>query len=570
MTTQRPSAPQYPGAPNENESSRDAIDREERLNLIYNSTHDCMFLMRVEKNRAFRCESINRSYTTVTGLTEDQVVGRRPEEFLPHAAAAFVLERYEAAVDAGTALTYIEDIVLPAGRVIFETTLTPITDASGNCTHLLGALRDITDRKLAEEALRESEARYRELFEGNGSIQFLVDVATTQIIDANPAAERFYGWTREQMRTMTAWEIASMAREDWVTYAADVASGVANASVREHRLASGEIRTVEVFAGLLTLGDRRIFHSIVHDISDRVQAQQLLRESEARIRSALDNSLDIFTVLDTVRDADGAITDFRIVELNARAGAALQVDAARMIGRSFGELLPYAANAALLKSLVAVAETGEATETEIQPRSGPLADKWYSCQIVALGRGVAITARDVTDRRKTEDELRALSHVDSLTGLLNRRGFEAVAANHLKAAEHSTKSSLLFCFDMNDFKAINDTWGHAMGDAALVQMADVLRATFRDSDVIARMGGDEFVALALGCGDVTKTVLDRLNTELAQQNSRSMLAGQSYVLETAVGVARFNPDSPRSLQALLAVADRELYEDKRLGGRATA
>lgn len=529
-----------------------------------------MFLMRVEAHGAFRCESINKSYMTVTGLKEDQVVGHRPEEFLPHAAAAFALERYEAAVDAGTALTYVEDIMLPAGRVIFETILTPIVDPSGNCTHLLGALRDITDRKLAEEALRESESRYRELFEGNGSIQFLVDARTARIIDANPAAERFYGWTRDQMRLMSAGDIAKLSNEEWITYAAEVSDGIGTAIVREHKLASGEIRTVEVFAGQFTIGERRIFHSIVHDVSDRIRAQQMLRDSEARIRTALDNSLDIFTVLDTVRDSEGAIIDFRIVELNARAGAALEVDAVRMIGRSFGELLPYAANAALLKSLVTVAETGEAAETEIQPRSGPLADKWFSCQIVALGRGVAITARDVTDRRHTEDELRALSLVDSLTGLFNRRGFEAVAANHLKSAEHSTKPSLLFCFDMNDFKAINDTWGHAVGDAALVKMAEVLRATFRETDVIARMGGDEFVALALSCGDVTKTVISRLNAELTQQNARNMLSGQAYVLETGVGIARFSPENPRSLETLLATADRELYEDKRLGDRATA
>ena len=570
MKMQRPSTPPYNGASSVIDNSRDAAERDERLSLIYNSTHDCMFLMRVEENRAFTCESINKAYTSVTGLTEAQVVGRRPEEFLPNAAAAFVLERYQAAVDGGTAVTYVEDIMLPRGRVIFETILTPIVASSGTCTHLLGALRDITDRKLAEEALRESEARYRELFEGNGSIQFLVDAATGRIIDANPAAERFYGWTRGQMATMSAEDIANISNEDWITYAAQVSRGVGTATIREHRLASGEIRTVEVFAGQFSQGDRRIFHSIVHDVSDRIRAQQMLHDSEARMRSALDSSLDIFTVLDTVRDSDGAIIDFRIVELNARAGAALEVDTARMIGRSFGELLPYSANAALLKSLVTVAETGEATETEIQPRSGPLADKWLSCQIVALGRGVAITARDVTDRRRTEDELRALSLVDSLTGLFNRRGFEEVAANHLKTAEHSTKASLLFCFDMNDFKAINDTWGHAVGDAALIKMADVLRATFRDSDVIGRMGGDEFVALALNCGEVPKTVMARLNTELTQANARNMLAGQAYVLETAVGVARFSPESPRSLETLLAIADRELYEDKRLDGRATA
>ena len=540
------------------------------LGLIYNGTHDCMFLMRVVGRGSYLCESVNSSYLRVTGLRESDVVGCRPEQFLPPETAVMLLERYQAAIDSREAVTYSEDVVLPAGHVVFEAMVTPIFDSTGDCTHILGALRDVTARTAAELALRESEARYRQLFESNGSVQFLVDVATARILDANPAAERFYGWTRAQMREMSVSDITELTLDEWREYAANVAHDDGRSSVRRHRLASGKTRMVEVFAGELMLGESRVFHSIVHDVSDRISAEEALRDSESRIRSALDSSLDIFTVLDTVRDADGAIIDFRVVEVNARAGAVLGVDASRMIGRSFGELLPYAANAALLKSLVAVAETGEATETEIQPRVGPLADKWLSCQIVALGRGVAITARDVTDRRRNEDELRALSLVDSLTGLFNRRGFEAIAAQQLKSAEHSTKSSFLFYFDMNDFKSINDTWGHAAGDDALMKMSDVLRMTFRETDVVARMGGDEFVALALNCGEVTNAVLARLRTELDQQNAHNTLAGLEYSLSTGVGLARFTPDAPRSLEALLAIADRELYLDKRQGNRETA
>jgi diguanylate cyclase (GGDEF)-like protein len=123
---------------------------------------------------------------------------------------------------------------------------------------------------------------------------------------------------------------------------------------------------------------------------------------------------------------------------------------------------------------------------------------------------------------------------------------------------------------MNDFKVINDTWGHAAGDDALVKMAGVLRQTFRETDVIARMGGDEFVALALNCGEIAGTVLARLRSELAQQNAHNGLAGLGYTLSSGIGIARFMPEAPRSLEALLAIADRDLYEDKRLGGRETA
>ncbi len=539
--------------------------REDRLELIYNSTHDCMFLVTVEADGVYRCESVNRSYTLVTGLMEHDVVGFRPEDILPPEAAEYATKRYREAIEAGSPITYDETVVLPAGRIVFETTLTPIIDSTGTCTHLLGALRDITDRRVAEEKLLASETRYRQLFESNGSIQFLVEVETSKIVDVNPAAARFYGWTREQMRRMYVSEIAVLGDMTWAEYAESVAAAEGQARVRRHRIASGEIMAVEVFAGEFLLNGTRHFHSIIHDVSDRVKAEEELRNSEARFRSALDNSPDLFAVLDTVRDADGAIIDFRVVEVNARAGAILGVDVPRMIGHSFDDVLPYAANAALLKSLVAVAETGNAEETELQPRTGPLADKWLSCQIVPIGRGVALTARDVTERRRAEDELRALSMVDDLTGLFNRRGFEAIGAQQLKTAEHSVKGSYLFYFDMNDFKAINDSWGHAAGDEALIKMADVLRQTFRESDVIARLGGDEFVALALNCGDVAAAVMTRLHREIAAENIRCADSGKGYQLATAVGMARFNPTNPRSLAALLAAADRELYQNKKIG-----
>ena len=541
------------------------LAREDRFELIYNSTHDCMFLVTVEGDEVYRCESVNRSYMRVTGLTEAQVVGFRPEEILPRGAAAYALSRYRQAVEARAPITYDESVILPAGRIVFETTLTPIIDAGGTCTHLLGAMRDITARRTVEEQLLASETRYRQLFEANGSIQLLVDVDTSRIVDVNPAAARFYGWTREEMQAMYVADIAVLGDSTWADYAEAVASANGEARVRRHRIASGEIRTVEVFAGEFTMDGVRHFHSIIHDVSDRVKAEEDLRNSEARFRSALDNSPDLFAVLDTVRDADGAIIDFRVVEVNARAGAILGVDVPRMIGHSFDDVLPYAANAALLRSLVAVAETGNAEETELQPRTGPLADKWLACQIVPIGRGVALTARDVTERRRAEDELRALSMVDDLTGLFNRRGFEAIGTQQLKIAEHSTKGSYLFYFDMNDFKAINDTWGHAAGDEALIKMADVLRQTFRESDVIARIGGDEFVALALNCGDVSASVLERLHAALAEENARCADSGKGYQLASAVGMARFNPSSPRSLAALLAAADRELYQNKKIG-----
>jgi diguanylate cyclase (GGDEF)-like protein len=113
---------------------------------------------------------------------------------------------------------------------------------------------------------------------------------------------------------------------------------------------------------------------------------------------------------------------------------------------------------------------------------------------------------------------------------------------------------------MDDFKSINDRFGHREGDAALKTAAQILRGTFRDSDVVARLGGDEFVVLAADTGS-TQAIVDRLARSLDAHNTA---ATRRYRLSFSVGVARFDPAAPPSIEELLATADAMLYEQKRL------
>ena len=139
--------------------------------------------------------------------------------------------------------------------------------------------------------------------------------------------------------------------------------------------------------------------------------------------------------------------------------------------------------------------------------AAPAPTRWLHHQIVPLGDGVAVTSRDVTDRKHAEEELRALTLVDDLTGLYNRRGFRMLAEQHLRLVKRGGPVSLLVCFDLDGFKRVNDLFGHAEGDAALRRTASILRTAFRDSDIIARFGGDEFVVLALDCGEIREQLL---------------------------------------------------------------
>jgi PAS domain S-box-containing protein len=133
-------------------------ESEARLSLIYNGASDLMFLVAVEGGGGepgrYRCVSVNSAYLAVTGLASDQVVGRTVHEVLPDPAAAYVLGKYDEAAATGQTLRYEEEVDVPLGRIVLETTLTPVLDDAGRCTHLLGAARDVTARAAAEAARR--------------------------------------------------------------------------------------------------------------------------------------------------------------------------------------------------------------------------------------------------------------------------------------------------------------------------------------------------------------------------------------------------------------------------------
>ena len=162
--------------------------------------------------------------------------------------------------------------------------------------------------------------------------------------------------------------------------------------------------------------------------------------------------------------------------------------------------------------------------------------------------------------RKGEEALLALSLTDELTGLYNRRRFFVLTEQCLKVAIRAKKRSLLLYIDMDDLKLINDHFGHNDGDQALIDLASILKNTFRESDIIARIGGDEFVVLLESTDENDEMLITRLNENIRDYNAK---ASQHYKLSVSVGVAQFDPEYPLSIDELLSKADALMYAQKR-------
>jgi len=178
-----------------------------------------------------------------------------------------------------------------------------------------------------------------------------------------------------------------------------------------------------------------------------------------------------------------------------------------------------------------------------------------------LGQLERVLVNSGTRVVELQGELRRMGTSDALTRLMNRRGFLPTAEHQLTVARRDHTTVALMFLDLDGLKHVNDTLGHAAGDAMLTEGAFVMRETFRAADLIARMGGDEFCVLYATDSYETATIaLTRLQVAVDDVNSQE---GRAYELSFSAGVAMFDPEEPLTLDQLIALADQRMYACKR-------
>lgn len=161
-----------------------------------------------------------------------------------------------------------------------------------------------------------------------------------------------------------------------------------------------------------------------------------------------------------------------------------------------------------------------------------------------------------------EHELNAvqLATIDDLTKITNRRGFITLAQKSIEVCKRQKLQSALLFLDLNEFKTINDRFGHEEGDKALIAFADEMKATFRDSDVFARLGGDEFVVLLTNTSnEPAENVINRFRQAMENYNKK---AKNGYDISFSDGIANIDYEKDHSIEALLAHADSSMYKKK--------
>jgi len=244
------------------------------------------------------------------------------------------------------------------------------------------------------------------------------------------------------------------------------------------------------------------------------------KRAEEAIEAQRNFALQVMNALGQGLTVTGS--DRRFVFVNPAYARMVGYEPGELIGKTLYDVTAVADHAAL-KNEHTRRERGEVSsyESRLRHRDG----REIPVQITSVPRfqngifdGTIAVIADISERKRLEEDLRSLSLTDDLTGLYNRRGFLFLAEKHGKMAERLDKSMLLFYVDFDGLKRINDDFGHKQGDRALIEIAELLKKTFRREDISARMGGDEFAILSLvDPGQNVEILLDRLEANLARR-----------------------------------------------------
>jgi diguanylate cyclase (GGDEF)-like protein/PAS domain S-box-containing protein len=286
------------------------------------------------------------------------------------------------------------------------------------------------------------------------------------------------------------------------------------------------------------------------------KAEKALYESMERYRTLFGNSRDAIVIT----KPDGRFVDFNDAALD-------------MLGYSRDELnklnaiVIYTDPSDRQKFISKIEQGGYVRDYEVRlkKKNGTVMDCLYSFSVRRNQDGSVMEyqgiIRDITERKRLLEELQALSLVDELTGVYNRRGFFIMARQQMKTARRMNLGMFCIFIDLDSLKKINDTCGHQEGDRALADTARILKETFRESDIIGRIGGDEFTVLVLDDSEHhAEVIVGRLQKSVKLSNQRW---GRHYDISLSVGVSRYEANSKETVDELVKRSDSLMYENKK-------
>ena len=375
----------------------------EQLNATLNALPDLLF--EIDSNTIihdYRAPDDSLLYAPPS-----EFLGKPMKSVLPQAASQKLLFALEEATKNGKCTGVEYTLNFPEGIRWFDLSVST-KHFSGELRYVL-LIRDITANKKAEADLKESEEKFRKIFENHSAVKLLVDAETGAIVDANKAATKFYGWTRDELKQMNIFNINTLPSQTGKARMNKVNTIHHTRSEFKHRLKSGEERDVEVYISKINIGGKAYHHAIVHDITERkrfekdlVIAKEKAEENEKRYKSLFSNMMNAFGLHEMIFNENGEPVDYVFLEVNPVWEKVVGMKAEEVIGKRIKKIMPDIEQS-WIDRYGRIVSTGIPVEF-IDYNAAT--QKYYNVFAYKHhGNKFAVVFNDVTDKKQFESEL---------------------------------------------------------------------------------------------------------------------------------------------------------------------
>jgi len=406
---------------------------------------------------------------------------------------------------------------------------------------------------LQERALQEKEERYRTIIENVEDGYYEIDLKGN-LTFVNKALQKLSGYTKEELLGMSNRQYTSpeTAKKMYEMYNEIFRTGIASKiSNYECIRKDGTRKVLEVSASLIqnAAGVKTGFRGIVRDVTAWKGVEELHK-----------------TMVESSFAGVYVVQDGKFIFINSKGASYAGYDPEELVGRK-ANLIVHPEDREKVKNNAREMIAGNRVspyEFRILTKKGGI--RWIMETVTPIhyeGKPAILgNSMEISEKKQYEEDIRIMSITDQLTGIYNRRGFLTLAEQQIKVAERTQEGLLLLFADLDDMKMINDTMGHKKGDEALVDAARILKKVFRGSDIIARIGGDEFAVLALGASkDYPDALGQRLQHYIDLHNTRKK---RGYDISMSIGMAYHDPEKPSTIDELMSRADELMYEQKKI------
>jgi diguanylate cyclase (GGDEF)-like protein/PAS domain S-box-containing protein len=502
----------------------------------------------------------------MTGYSADEAIGKNPDLWRSDKQdAAFYAALWDT-IAAGT--VWRGEVVnrkKDGSLYTEEMTVAPVRSEAGAISHYVAIKQDITQRKLAEQALQDAEQKYRGIFE-NAVLGIFQSTLEGKFLSVNPALSQAAGYDSPQDFLNSVPRVSDVyvdpKRPEELRQLL-VAQKVVRDFEAELRSKDGSTRTVSMNVRVVADPRSSNFYldGTIQDITPRKLAEQALQKAEQKYRSIFENAvLGIFqTNLEgdflSVNPALARLAGYDSPEdfLNSVHGAAeIYVDLKRRDE---------------LRELLQAQRVVRDFEVEFKTKGGGTRTTSINVGAVADSEGGGFylegTVQDITERKAAQARVHFLAYHDDLTGLPNRVLFEDRLAQALANARRRQERVAVLWLDLDNFKTINDSLGHSVGNLLLKQVGKRLHKHTRAQDTVAKAGGDEFIFALVNPGPLSRaaTAVERFRRVV---RGEFQVRGHVLNLTCSIGVSLF-PDDGADSETLLKNADLAMYCAKENG-----